>query len=101
MRAVTLLSGHAGRWIAEELEREGIETEIVWTPGESRASLSVADRETAGMTEFYEDGTPIDAAALGEFCRRRRGHRRRGFVAHDVGCTTPGGAAGRIRVASV
>ena len=67
VRAVTLLSGHAGRWIAEELEREGIETEIVWTPGESRASLSVADRETAGMTEFYEDGTPIDAAAWASF----------------------------------
>jgi 1-phosphofructokinase family hexose kinase len=60
VRAVTLLAGHAGRWIAEELEREGIASEIVWTPGESRASLSVADRETEGMTEFYEDGTPVD-----------------------------------------
>ncbi len=67
VRAVTLLSGHAGRWIAEELEREGIASEIIWTPGESRASLSVADRATAGLTEFYEDGTPIDADAWRRF----------------------------------
>jgi 1-phosphofructokinase family hexose kinase len=56
---VTLLAGHAGRWIAEELEREHVETQIVWSEGESRTSLSVADHETSGLTEFYEDGPAI------------------------------------------
>ncbi len=56
---VTMLSGYTGRWIQSELAREGVQAEIVWAPGESRTSLSVADRETAGLTEFYENGVEI------------------------------------------
>jgi 1-phosphofructokinase family hexose kinase len=54
VRAVALLAGHAGRWIAEELEREGVPADAVWAPGESRSALSVADGRA--MTEFYERG---------------------------------------------
>jgi 1-phosphofructokinase family hexose kinase len=54
-----LLAGHAGRWVAQELEAEGVEARFVWTEGETRSSLSVADRETGRLTEFYEAGTPI------------------------------------------
>ena len=35
----------------------------MWTHGESRSSLSVADRETAGLTEFYEHGAVAPDAA--------------------------------------
>jgi 1-phosphofructokinase family hexose kinase len=54
--AVALLRGHNGRWLHEALASEGVHGEFVWTHGENRSSLSVADRETAGLTEFYERG---------------------------------------------
>lgn len=53
-----ILAGHAGRWVAEALAAEGVPTQFVWGPGETRSSLSVADRTTGRLTEFYEDGTP-------------------------------------------
>ena len=61
--AVALLRGHTGRWLQESLAAEGVEGEFVWTHGESRSSLSVADRETAGLTEFYEHGAVAPDAA--------------------------------------
>jgi 1-phosphofructokinase family hexose kinase len=54
--AIALLRGHTGRWLQEALAAEGVDGEFVWTHGENRSSLSVADRETAGLTEFYEHG---------------------------------------------
>jgi 1-phosphofructokinase family hexose kinase len=54
--AVAMLRGHSGRWLQEALSAGGVQGEFVWTHGESRSSLSVADRETAGLTEFYEHG---------------------------------------------
>jgi fructose-1-phosphate kinase PfkB-like protein len=38
----------------------------VWAHGENRSSLSVADRETGGLTEFYEHGAVVPAAAWTE-----------------------------------
>jgi 1-phosphofructokinase family hexose kinase len=61
--AVALLRGHSGRWLQEALAAEGVEGTYVWTHGESRSSLSVADRETAGLTEFYEHGAVAPDAA--------------------------------------
>jgi len=61
--AVALLRGHTGRWLQEALAAEGIEGAFVWTHGENRSSLSVADRETAGLTEFYEHGAVAPDAA--------------------------------------
>jgi 1-phosphofructokinase family hexose kinase len=57
----TIFGGHVGRWLDEELEREGIERRVAWSAGESRSSLSVSDRETGHLTEFYEAGTPVTA----------------------------------------
>ena len=54
--AVAMLRGHSGRWLQEALSAGGVRGEFVWTHGESRSSLSVADRETEGLTEFYEHG---------------------------------------------
>jgi 1-phosphofructokinase family hexose kinase len=61
--AVALLRGHTGRWLEEQLDAEGVPTTAVWTHGENRASLSVADRETRGLTEFYEHGSDVPVAA--------------------------------------
>ena len=45
VRVVAILRGHAGRWLEETLQAEGIGGAFVWTHGENRSSLSVADRE--------------------------------------------------------
>jgi 1-phosphofructokinase family hexose kinase len=57
-----ILAGHTGRWVAETLAAEGVRGEFAWGEGETRSSLSVADRATGRLTEFYEDGVPATAA---------------------------------------
>jgi fructose-1-phosphate kinase PfkB-like protein len=57
--ATGILGGHHGRWLAEE----GVSGVFAWAEGETRSSLTVADR----VTGFYEDGilaTLEDWAAL-------------------------------------
>jgi 1-phosphofructokinase family hexose kinase len=51
-----ILRGHAGRWLEEALLADGIEGAVVWAEGETRSSMSVADREERTLTEFYESG---------------------------------------------
>ena len=59
--AVGILAGHAGRWLEGALAEEGVAGRFAWVEGETRSSLSVADRETEGLTEFYERGDDIGA----------------------------------------
>jgi 1-phosphofructokinase family hexose kinase len=66
VRAVGLFRGHTGTWLVETLGAEGVPLVAVWTHGENRASLSVADRETGGLTEFYEHGSEVPSAAWTE-----------------------------------
>ena len=66
VRVVPLLRGHAGKWLEETLAAEGVPCDPVWTHGENRASLSVADRETGGLTEFYEHGSEVSSPAWAE-----------------------------------
>jgi 1-phosphofructokinase family hexose kinase len=61
--AAGLLAGPTGRWIEETLRNGGIIGRFVWTDGQTRSSLSVSDRETGGMTEFYEADTAGTAEA--------------------------------------
>src|SRR5262249_7485584 len=68
-RALTLLAGHAGRWIDGELDRLGIPHAGAWAAGETRTCLSVLDRSTNAMTEFYESGTGVSKEAWREFER--------------------------------
>jgi 1-phosphofructokinase family hexose kinase len=57
--ATGILGGHAGRWLAETLADEGVAGRFAWAPErETRSCLTVADRATGGLTEFYEDGIP-------------------------------------------
>jgi 1-phosphofructokinase family hexose kinase len=92
--AVALLGGHAGRWIADELRREGVAVEVVPGPGETRTSLSAAPDGGGPLTEFYEPAPQVDEAtwvALEEAVER---------VARDVrwvavsGSLPPGAPAG-------
>jgi 1-phosphofructokinase family hexose kinase len=55
--ATGILGGHHGRWLSETLAAEGVPGVFAWAAaGETRSCLSVADRATGGLTEFYEDG---------------------------------------------
>jgi 1-phosphofructokinase family hexose kinase len=63
VRVAAILRGHAGRWLEETLQAEGIEGAFVWTHGENRSSLSVADRSARNLTEFYEHGPVAPEAA--------------------------------------
>jgi 1-phosphofructokinase family hexose kinase len=67
VRVAAILRGHAGRWLEETLQAEGIDGAFVWTHGENRSSLSVADREAGTLTEFYEHGPDTPVAVWPEF----------------------------------
>jgi 1-phosphofructokinase family hexose kinase len=67
VRVAAILRGHAGRWLEETLQAEGIGGAFVWTHGENRSSLSVADREAGTLTEFYEHGPDTPVAVWPEF----------------------------------
>jgi 1-phosphofructokinase family hexose kinase len=60
---VALFRGHTGSWLAEQLAAEGVPVDAVWTHGENRSSISVADRETWRLTEFYEHGAEVPEAS--------------------------------------
>lgn len=57
-----LLGGHSGRWVAEALAAQQVRARFAQMAGETRSSLSVADRQTGRLTEFYESGVPVTAA---------------------------------------
>lgn len=59
VHATGILAGHAGRWLGEAFAAEGVPATFAWARGETRASLSVADAETRGLTEFYERGDDV------------------------------------------
>lgn len=53
---VAVIAGHAGSWIVDALEARNIRGWFVRAEGESRTCLSVLDRSTGSLTEFYEAG---------------------------------------------
>lgn len=59
VRVVGILAGHAGRWIADELDRLGIGGDFLWVAGETRTCVSILDRRSGRLTEFYEPGPPV------------------------------------------
>lgn len=58
---VAVLGGHAGDWLEDALARRGIRTRAVRVAGETRTCLSVVDRASGALTEFYEAGLTLDA----------------------------------------
>ena len=67
MTAAALLAGHAGRFVAERLEAEGIALQAVWArEGETRTSYTVAP-DGGPLTEFYERGDEVAADVWDEF----------------------------------
>lgn len=92
--ATGILAGHTGRWIADALAAEGVPADFVWGEGETRSSLSVADRATGRLTEFYEDGIPPRPQEWSELVRIVEGLMARASWLALAGSPPPGGGDG-------
>jgi 1-phosphofructokinase family hexose kinase len=65
--AAALLAGHAGRFVADRMQRDGVRLEAVWArEGETRTSYTVAP-EDGPLTEFYERGDGVAADVWADF----------------------------------
>jgi tagatose 6-phosphate kinase len=60
---IAVLGGHGGRWYSDALIPLGVELAAVTVDGETRTCLSVLDRSTGELTEFYEPGLSVPAEA--------------------------------------
>lgn len=58
------LAGHAGRFVVEGLAQEGIPTDFLWVPGETRTCLSILDQSAGSITELYEAGPRVTLVDL-------------------------------------
>jgi 1-phosphofructokinase family hexose kinase len=54
-----IFAGQAGEWLVDNLRDAGIDTNAIWTRGESRTCISILDRAGGGLTEIYEFGGTI------------------------------------------
>jgi 1-phosphofructokinase family hexose kinase len=60
--AVALLGGHAGEWVRDRLATAGVDVVVATTAAETRTCISVLDRSSGRLTEFYERGEAVKAA---------------------------------------
>jgi tagatose 6-phosphate kinase len=64
--ATGFLAGHAGRFIAEQIAKEGVTEDFVWVPGESRTCLNLVD-PIGRSTELLEPGITVEAQDMARF----------------------------------
>ena len=57
--ATGYVGGHAGDFIAEEIEKQGVTTDFVKVAGESRSCINIFDAVNKTQTEFLEPGVTI------------------------------------------
>ena len=82
--AVALLRGHTGKWLEETARRRGRARCARCGPtARTASSLSVADRETGGLTEFYEHGADVPSVGVGRADARGRVGVDAGMLADD------------------
>jgi tagatose 6-phosphate kinase len=102
---VAVLGGRAGDWMEEALAARAIRTRAVRVAGETRTCLSVLDRATGSLTEFYEAGVTLDAgswAAVEAALATELEDDPRGTIAVIAGSLPPGAPAdGYGRLAAV
>lgn len=97
---VAVVAGHAGAWVEDQLGSRGIQGWFVRVEGETRTCLSVLDRVTGGLTEFYEAGVylPEDRwAAVEEALRDALAVRPTGVVVLLAGSLPPGAPSDAYR----
>lgn len=59
--ATGYVGGHAGEYIVEAVEKQGVETDFVRVEGESRSCINIYDAVNKTQTEFLEPGVEISA----------------------------------------
>jgi 1-phosphofructokinase family hexose kinase len=62
--AIALVGGHSGAWIEDRLVDLGLTASLVQTGAETRTCVSVLDRATGRLTEFYEPGLAVPSEAF-------------------------------------
>jgi 1-phosphofructokinase len=62
--AMGLLSGQNGLLIEARLKEMGIKCDFIYTPGESRTNIKIADLQRGTYTDLNEDGLTVPAEAL-------------------------------------
>ena len=70
--AMGFAPGGLGRYIEEELEKAGIDTDFVHTEGETRTNIAILDEARHGTTILSAPGPNTDPAAVEEL-RARQG----------------------------
>ncbi len=62
VRLLLMLGGHAGRWMEQALEEEGLPARAIWLEDETRTCYSIYDQRSGELTEIYERGgtIPVD-----------------------------------------
>ena len=58
--ATGFLGGHAGAYISEAIIKQGIVSDFVYVPGESRSCINIYDKKTKRQTELLEPGLSIN-----------------------------------------
>jgi 1-phosphofructokinase family hexose kinase len=78
---VGIVAGRSGDWIREEIAARGIEASWATAEGQTRSCVSILDRSTGALTEIYEGGDPVGAAAWEELERLVQNELDKGDVA--------------------
>lgn len=76
-----IVAGQAGDWLVERLAELGIEARWARSIGETRTCVSVLDRSSGALTEIYERGAEVDAAAWQSLEAIIRAELERGDIA--------------------
>jgi tagatose 6-phosphate kinase len=68
--ATGIVGGHAGRYVEDLLQADGIEADFAQAPIETRCCINVRNLTTGEHTEFLEPGAQVDDAVLEDFYRK-------------------------------
>ncbi len=93
---VAVIGGHAGAWYRAALEARSIPLHAVDVEGETRTCLSVLDKSTGTLTEFYEPGVTLsttDWARVEAAVREALAIDAAGAVVVLAGSLPPGASA--------
>ena len=79
--AVGIVAGRTGDWVAERLADLGVDARLTRSRGETRTCISILDRSSGDLTEFYERGDEIELAAWDALEATIVGEMERGDIA--------------------
>jgi tagatose 6-phosphate kinase len=68
--ATGFAGGHAGEFVREQLEKNGIPNDFVFVNGETRSCINVIEEKTGRQTEFLEPGFTVTPADLALFMHK-------------------------------